>query len=80
MFDMMHIPTVFWVFAGIAVVVLASGYAKGMGRGLNSSNNKELEEIKQRLDRIERHLDLRDRILRYILWQGKHYTGLKPIK
>lgn len=54
-------PDVFWIFAGIALVILASGYMKGMkstqgGRGPAA----ELEEIKRRLDRIEDHLDIRE--------------------
>lgn len=51
------IPIPFWVFAGIALIIVASGYAKGMS---GSPNNKEIEEIKQRLDRVEQHLDLRN--------------------
>lgn len=51
------VPDIFWIFAGIALVILASGYVKNTGKGASS---KEIEDIKQRLDRIEQHLDLRN--------------------
>lgn len=54
-------PDIFWIFAGIALVILASGYMKTMkyshgGHGTSA----ELDEIKRRLDRIEEHLDLKE--------------------
>ena len=51
-------PTVFWVFAGISLIILASGYAKNTGK-ISDNNNEEIAQIKERLDAIEQHLDLR---------------------
>ena len=53
------IPTVFWVFAGISLIIFTSNYAKNMNR-LSSNNDEEIKEIKERLDAIEQHLDLRN--------------------
>ena len=52
-------PEIFWIFAGIALLVLATGYAKQMKSGSGAQDPAELDSIKQRLDRIEQHLDIR---------------------
>jgi sensor domain CHASE-containing protein len=50
------IPNIFWIFAGIALLVYVSAHAKAMNP--SSSSASELKAIKQRHDRIERQLDL----------------------
>jgi hypothetical protein len=55
---MFDIPDIFWIFAGITLVILASGYAKGMKTGAAPQMQSELNAIKERLDRIEHHLEL----------------------
>lgn len=50
-------PEIFWIFAGIALLVLATGYSKQMKSG-GAQDSGELDQIKQRLDRIEQHLDI----------------------
>jgi hypothetical protein len=52
------IPDIFWIFAGISLIIMASGYCKNMaGQG---GSSKTQEDIERRLDRIEQHLDIRD--------------------
>ena len=61
MFDFGSLPNIFWIFAGIALIVLAKGYVKSMQQGASPSKEvqEELSTINDRLDHIETHLDIR---------------------
>jgi hypothetical protein len=52
------IPDIFYIFAGIALIIMASGYAKNVGKAPSTVDHKEIQGLKERLERIENHLDL----------------------